>query len=252
VSGRVDYDQRQWAVYEQGRQLSPERKDLWIRVFARYIDRSTRPTILDLGSGTGIYSELLAESFAARVVGVEPSERMRAIAERQHQHSQVRYLRGAAEQIPFPDNSCDVALLSNVLHHLRDIDACSNELERVVRRGGLILLRGSLRGARVAFLDYFPTAEPIALEQSPPVEDVIAAFTQKNLEHVATERIEQQTAPSLRSFYERVRLRAISTLELISDAEFEAGIARMKHAADREDPPRPVVEEVDLVVLRRR
>jgi ubiquinone/menaquinone biosynthesis C-methylase UbiE len=252
MSGRVDYDERQWAVYEQGRRLSSERKDLWIRVFARYIDRSTRPTILDLGSGTGLYSELLAESFAASVVGVEPSDRMRAVAEREHHHARVRYLTGAAEQIPLPDDSCDAALLSNVLHHLRDIDACSNELERVVRRGGLILVRGSLRGARIAFLDYFPTAEPIALEQSPPVEDVIAAFTDKNLEHVATERIEQRTAPSLRSFYERVKLRAISTLELISDAEFEAGIARMKHAADREDPPRPVVEEVDLVVLRRR
>jgi ubiquinone/menaquinone biosynthesis C-methylase UbiE len=251
MSGRVDYDERQWAVYEQGRQLSPERADLWTRVFARYIDRTTRPTILDLGSGTGLYSELLAESFAGSVIGVEPSERMREVAEREHTHPRVRYLAGAAEHIPLPDDWCDAALLSNVLHHVRDIKACSGELERTVRRGGLILLRGSLRGARVAFLDYFPTARPIALGQSPPAADVIAAFTGKNFEHVATERIEQQTAPSLRAFYKRVKLRAISTLELISDDDFEAGIARMKQAADREHSPRPVFEDVDLVVLRR-
>jgi ubiquinone/menaquinone biosynthesis C-methylase UbiE len=251
VSGWVDYDERQWAVYEEGRGLSPERAGLWTRVLARYIDSTDRPTILDLGSGTGAYSELLAESFDASVIGVEPSARMRWVAERKHSHPHVRYLEGAAERIPLPDDSCDAALLSNVLHHVRDGEACSNELERVVRRGGLILVRGSLRGARVAFLGYFPTAEPIALEQSPPAEDVVAAFTGHRFAHVATERIEQQTAPSLRAFYERVKLRAISTLELISDAEFEAGIARMQRAAEREDPPRPIVEDVDLVVLRR-
>jgi ubiquinone/menaquinone biosynthesis C-methylase UbiE len=158
---------------------------------------------------------------------------------------------GAAEQIPLPDDSCDVALLSNVLHHVRDIEACSSELERVVRSRGLILLRGSLRGARVAFLDYFPTARPIALEQSPPAPDVIAAFTGRSFEHVATERIQQQTAPSLRAFYERVQMRAISTLELISDAEFEEGVARMRSRADRETTPRPVVAPVDLLVFRR-
>ena len=251
MTDRVNYDDHQWAVYEQGRRLSPERTDLWTRVFARYIDSATRPTILDLGSGTGLYSELLAESLAATVIGVEPSERMREVAEREHSHPRVRYVAGAAEQIPLPDDACDAALLSNVLHHVPDIEACSTELKRVVRRGGLILVRGSLRGARVAFLDYFPAARLIALEQSPPARDVIAAFTRNGFRHVETERIEQQTAPSLHAYYERVKLRAISTLELISDAEFKAGIARMRRAADWEESPRPVVEDVDLVVLSR-
>jgi ubiquinone/menaquinone biosynthesis C-methylase UbiE len=251
MTNQVDYDERQWAVYEQGRGLSPERAGLWTRVLAHYIDSADRPTILDLGSGTGAYSELLAESFDASVIGVEPSPRMRRVAEREHPHPRVRYLDGAAERIPLPDDSCDAALLSNVLHHVREVEACLSELERVVRRGGLILVRGSLRGARAAFLEYFPTAEPIALEQSPPVDDVVATFTGGGFAHVATERIEQQTAPSLGAYYERVKLRAISTLELITDAEFEAGIARMQRAAEREDSPRPVIEDVDLVVCRR-
>jgi ubiquinone/menaquinone biosynthesis C-methylase UbiE len=239
-------------VYEQGRGLSPGRAGLWTRVLARYIDGAERPTILDLGSGTGAYSELLAESFDARVIGVEPSGRMREVAERAHAHPRVRYLDGAAERIPLPDDSCDAALLSNVLHHVRNVEDCLGELIRVVRRGGLILVRGSLRGARVAFLEYFPTAAPIALQQSPPVEEVVAAFARGGFAHVATERIEQQTAPSLRAYCERVALRAISTLELITDAEFEAGLARMRRAGEREDLPRAVVEDVDLVVFRRR
>jgi ubiquinone/menaquinone biosynthesis C-methylase UbiE len=251
MTNQVDYDERQWSVYERGRGLSRERARLWTRVLARYIDSADRLTILDLGSGTGAYSQLMADSFDASVIGVEPSERMRWVAEREHSHPRVRYLDGAAERIPLPDDSCDAALLSNVLHHVVDLEACLSELERVVRRGGLVLVRGSLRGARVAFLDYFPTAEPIALEQSPPAEDVVATFCGSGFAHVATERIEQQTASSLRAYYERVKLRAISTLELISDAEFDAGIVRMRRAVEREDLPRPVVEDVDLVVCRR-
>jgi tRNA1(Val) A37 N6-methylase TrmN6 len=56
VSGWVDYDERQWPVYEEGCGLSPERAGLWTRVLARYIDSTDRPTILDLGSGTGALS----------------------------------------------------------------------------------------------------------------------------------------------------------------------------------------------------
>jgi ubiquinone/menaquinone biosynthesis C-methylase UbiE len=248
---RVDYDDRQWAVYEKGRGLSRERTRLWSRVLARYIDRTAGPSLLDLGSGTGAYSELLAEAFNARVIGVEPSPRMREVAEREHSHPHVRYIDGTAERIPLPDGSCDAALLSNVLHHVRDRGACVSELERVVRPGGLVLVRGSLRGARVPFLDYFPTARVVAVEQSPPAPEVVAMFTSGGFEHVESDRIEQQTASSFREYYRRIKLRAISTLELISDGEFEQGIERMRKAAEGERSPRPVIEDIDLLVFRR-
>jgi ubiquinone/menaquinone biosynthesis C-methylase UbiE len=247
----VDYDDFQWRVYERGRALSPEREELWAGVFGRYLGGCAGATLLDLGSGTGIYSELLAETFGANVVGVEPSARMRTVAKRRHAHPRVRYVEGTAERIPLADGSCDAALLSNVLHHMRDVDAGVRELERVLNPAGLVLLRGSLRGARVPFLDYFPAARPIALAQSPPAGEIVATFTRGGFEHVATERIEQPAAPSFREYCERVGLRAISTLELIDDADFEAGMARMRLEATREEPPRPVVEEVDLVVFRR-
>jgi hypothetical protein len=64
--------------------------------------------------------------------------------------------------------------------------------------------------------------------------------------------IEQETTPSFRAYYERVRLRTISTLDLVSDAEFERGIARMREAAEGERSPAPVIQPVNLLVFRRR
>jgi ubiquinone/menaquinone biosynthesis C-methylase UbiE len=254
VNTRVDYERRQWAVYAEGRALSPGMVELWSRIFGRYIERTARPTVLDLGSGVGSYSLLLAERFDATVIGVEPSGRMRAVAARKHAHPRVRYVEGSAEKIPLATGACDFALLSQVIHHVRRRDACSAELFRVVRPGGLVLVRGTLRESlpRIPFLEYFPAARKIDERRLPAAGEVVAMFAGRGFDHVESEVVEQQTTPSFRAYYERVKLRAISTLELISDADFEDGIARMREAAERERAPTPVIQPVNLLVFRRR
>jgi ubiquinone/menaquinone biosynthesis C-methylase UbiE len=250
MTDRIDYDDRQWSVYERARGLSPERARLWSGVLGNYLDRSVQPTVLDLGCGTGAYSELLAEAFDASVTGVEPSQRMRAEAERLHPHPRVRYQDGSGERIPLPDESCDAALLSNVVHHLRDRHACAAELHRVLRASGLVLVRGSLRGRRVPFVDFFPTVRPLVEAEIPSQAEVEAMFAE-GFDQVATEVVAQETSASFREYCERVSLRGVSMLERISDEEFEQGVARMREAADRETEPLPVIEEIDLLVFRR-
>jgi ubiquinone/menaquinone biosynthesis C-methylase UbiE len=253
VKTSVDYDQHQYRVYAAGRALSPARAELWSRAYAKHLDPTGRLTVLDLGSGTGMYSQLLAETLDAEVVGVEPSVRMRELAEREHAHPRVRYLPGSAEQIPLPEASCDAALLSDVAHHIADHDACARELRRVVRRGGLVLVRGigPDSSPRVRFLDFFPTARPIARQQAAALAALIERLAGTGFDRVCSEAIEQELAPSLGDYRDRVKLRAISTLELISDVEFERGMARLREEAERESAPRAVIERVDLAILRR-
>src|ERR671935_525591 len=99
----VDYDRRLYAVYSAGRAPLPAMVELWSELLGRYIGRHAE--VLDLGSGVGTWSELLAERLGARVVGVEPSARMREVAEREHAHSGVRYVEGSGERIRLPDFS---------------------------------------------------------------------------------------------------------------------------------------------------
>lgn len=68
---------------------------------------------------------------------------------------------------------------------------------------------------------------------------------------VASEPIEQETARRLRASLERIKLRGISTLELIGDSELEKGLKLLSQAAAPETLPHPVIEEVNLVVFRR-
>jgi ubiquinone/menaquinone biosynthesis C-methylase UbiE len=258
VTARIDYDEQQYAVYVEGRDLTPALAALWSGVFRRYLDRyighDARPAILDLGGGTGMYARLLADEFDAKVSCVEPSARMREVAERTNPHPRVDYVAGSAEEIPLADGSCDFALMSDVIHHVADRDRCAAELRRVIRRGGLLLVRGTLAESlpRVHHFVYFPTALPIAQRQFPAVAEVVSLFAGHGFEHVASETVEQETAPSLPVYYERIKRRAISTLELISNADFAAGLAQLREAAQRAPANEVVIEPINVVALRRR
>lgn len=88
--------------------------------------------VVDLGAGTGKLTRLLAERFA-RVVAVEPDERMRALLE-------VEAHAGTAERMPLPDGSADAVFVGDAFHWF-DGPAALAEIARVLRpRGGLVLL----------------------------------------------------------------------------------------------------------------
>jgi ubiquinone/menaquinone biosynthesis C-methylase UbiE len=249
---RVDYDDHQHRVFSRARAVLPENVRLWSGLFRDRIGDAA--TVVDVGAGVGHYSTVLAGALpSAQVVAVEPSERMREVAEREHAHPRVRYLAGRAEDLPLGEASCDGALFSNVMHHVENPAAAAAEVHRVLRPGSAVVVRGSLRDALRSnpHWSFFPQALEIAERQMPTVAEVVALFAVAGFDHVSSEVIEQPTAADLGAFAERISLRAISSLELLDDDLFDAGMRRLRAAAAAEPEPRPVMEKMDLVVLRR-
>jgi ubiquinone/menaquinone biosynthesis C-methylase UbiE len=78
---RMDYDQSEIpAAYDLGRDHGPAVTALWMAEISRRVaDRPIR-TILDLGCGTGRFSNALATRFHARLIGIDPSSKMLAQA----------------------------------------------------------------------------------------------------------------------------------------------------------------------------
>ncbi len=244
---RVDYDRGLWRAYRAGRALSEDTGRLWMDAVARHLG-GTRSglTVLDLGAGTGRFAVLLADAFDARVVAVEPSEKMRVEAERHSAHPR-------AETIPAADTEFDFAFLSMIIHHVGDVAACARELHRVVKPGGLVFVRNVFSGRLdgVPHYAFFPSARAVDEARLPTLEAVRQAFVGQGFELTALDTPVQEIDPSLTAHYERIKQRALSTFELITDAEFEEGLTRMRHAAARETTPTPVLEAIDLLVLRR-
>ena len=67
----MDYDKTNIAAsYDKARALAPETRRLWQDLLSAHIELSTVSLIIDLGCGTGRFSELLAAQFEARVIGI--------------------------------------------------------------------------------------------------------------------------------------------------------------------------------------
>ena len=98
--------------------------------------------VVDVGCGPGRFLREAAER-GAEVVGVDPSRRMRRLAERftpARLRPKVTVLDGSAENLPLGDGSASVAWAVASVHHWTDVDAGLAELCRVLAPGGRLLL----------------------------------------------------------------------------------------------------------------
>ena len=249
---KVDYDQFQHTVFAQGRAIAPGVLDDWISAFARYAGPARPQTVLDLGSGIGRFTPALAEEFGGPVYGVEPSIRMREIAQGSAAHPAVTYLDGQAERIPLPDNSCDVALLYLVLHHIVDREGAALELARVLKPGGTLLIRSTFVELTPDLLwySYFPNARRVEARNFPTMGEVRHIFAPAGFEVVELTSVRHHLADSLAEYTARLKLRALSTFEYLEEDEIAAGFARMEADAAAETTPVPVAEDCSMLVLR--
>lgn len=247
---RVDYE-RMAATYDAGRAVPLAALDGWHRALRPYFQRRGSLRVLDLGSGTGLFSVALARWFAAHVVGVEPADAMRRAAHRERPHPTVTYVGGRAEDLPLRDQCCDRAWLSTVIHHVDNLEACARELRRVVRSQGVLLIRTAFPGRLddIPLFRFFPGARAVC-ETFPTLEVTRDTFAAAGFAMERLERVTEVDAPSLRSYCERVRLRADSTLTPLTAEEFARGMERLEADAARETTPTPVVSGLDLLVLR--
>jgi SAM-dependent methyltransferase len=81
--------------------------------------------VIDIGCGDGTYTaELMAEGRPSRITGIDPASEAVEVAGRKYGRPDVTFAVSSAYQLPFPDDSFDIAYLRGVLHHMdRPADA---------------------------------------------------------------------------------------------------------------------------------
>lgn len=95
--------------------------------------------VLDVACGEGYGSALLA-SVAASVIGVDVAEDAVAFASRAYAAERVRFVRGPIEGLPLPEASVDVVVCFETIEHAADQGRALDELRRVLRPGGVIII----------------------------------------------------------------------------------------------------------------
>ncbi|MDJ1130599.1 class I SAM-dependent methyltransferase [Streptomyces iconiensis] len=115
----------------------PDRSRRQAAILARALG-TTPATVLDIGCGDGTAAATASRTLSRhRLVGVDWSQDALRRAS-----AHLTAVRGelAGHGLPFATGSADAALFSEVIEHLVDPDAALDELHRVLRPGGHLLL----------------------------------------------------------------------------------------------------------------
>ncbi len=101
-------------------------------------------TAIDVCCGTGDWSISLAQKAGStgRVVGLDFSENMLAIAQRKAKErgiNQIEWVHGNAMQLPFAENTFHYATIGFGLRNVPDILHVLTEMKRVVKPGGMVV-----------------------------------------------------------------------------------------------------------------
>ncbi|MFY9731850.1 MAG: methyltransferase domain-containing protein [Candidatus Acidiferrales bacterium] len=132
-------------------------------ILAEMVAAKKSDCAVDLASGTGA----LALAFARHVrwiIGLDLTPAMLAVAQRAAREAEahnVAFAIGNAVDVPFPDESLDLALSSYALHHVPEPGRVICEMSRVLKRGG-----------RAGIIDIFAQEDPRSAEMHDRIERV--------------------------------------------------------------------------------
>lgn len=185
--------------------------------------------VLEVGCGTGNYAVALAETFDCAACGLDPSIEMLARARARGLYC----LLGRAEELGFADGTFGLVFSVDVIHHVSQEAAFYREAARILRPGGWLCTvtdSAEMIRRREILSGYFPETVEIELARYPRVSQLKAWMHSAGLEAFRVAAVEESyEVTSAQPF----RDRAYSSLHLISEAVWRAGVERLERDLSR-------------------
>jgi ubiquinone/menaquinone biosynthesis C-methylase UbiE len=238
--------------YHKYRALTSADVSRWVSLVQKFLPQTASGLSIDLGCGTGRFTQPVAEQLGLSVIGIDPSLKMLREATRNAKSSRVAYRQGSAESIPLEANSVALIFMSNAIHHLKSLDDALREMLRVLQPDGIVFIRNySLENLKsLHYLQFFPEAMQLSREMIWPRRRLLETLTATKFTLLTQGTLHQEASPDYEAYIRKIKSRVYSDLTLISDEAFYHGIARMTETC-ASLPDRPIIEEVDYFVFQR-
>lgn len=123
---------------------TPAAKKRWERrrdILKDKLDIKKGHKILDVGAGSGDFTEYIAEATTGKEISITALELSKAqvnVGTKKIKDPRVNFVVGSITKMPFADDSFDYVVGNSILHHL-DLDSSFKEIKRVLKPGGQIL-----------------------------------------------------------------------------------------------------------------
>ncbi len=132
----------------------PTYPDGFIPLLTEQVGLSPQSVVADVGSGTGISSEPFLK-LGCTVFGIEPNDKMRAVAESSLRiYPNFHSRNGTAESTTLNLHEVDFVLAAQAFHWF-DVASARKEFQRILKPNGMVILVWNERKVGIPFLDEY-------------------------------------------------------------------------------------------------
>jgi SAM-dependent methyltransferase len=127
---------KQWSsVSDTYHSIRPVPPNVIIKIILSWLKREP-DTVVDVGCGTGL-STIVWDNFADNIIGIEPNEDMRSVAEKNAGSDHIIFKDGVSNETNLPSEYADIITVSQAFHWM-DIDSTLHEFYRVLKQDGVL------------------------------------------------------------------------------------------------------------------
>jgi ubiquinone/menaquinone biosynthesis C-methylase UbiE len=224
----IDYDTVS-SIYDKVRAGEPE---MIFHILEEFVpDPDSR--VLDIGCGTGNNTLLFKKAVEAQVFGLDSSFGM--LLEARSKAPQVFFIHASADYIPLKSESFDMLFMTEVVHHLPDVNSAMKEMSRILKPAGrLCIVTQSHRQIEDRMTSrFFPATVPIDKQRYPTIPSIEDSMIRHSLAETWSKSFRFVPIILGEEYMNTVSRKGYSMLHKISANDYESGLLELRRVFER-------------------
>ena len=192
--------------------------------------------VLDVGCGTGNYANVIQKITKANVFGVDSSSGM--LEKAKEKNKNVIFKIGSIPNLTFEDESFDFIYMTDVIHHIDNIDKMFLEFNRILKDEGKICISTqSHRQIDLRYMsEFFPETAIVDKKRYPDIDEIKISSEKNGFDYIKSDILGEGDEVILDSKYiETIEKKGFSMLHLISKDNYEKGLKNIKKLINKKN-----------------